>query len=55
MDDDRDAYLELLGAQGAKYGLRINGYCLMTNYMHVIRTPAVEDALARAIQGQTTK
>ncbi len=49
MDDDRYVHLELLGAQGAKYGLRIDGYCLMTNHVHVIGTPATEDAIAKAM------
>ncbi len=49
MDDDRYVYLELLGVQGAKYGLHIDGYCLMTNHVHVIGTPAKEDSLAKTL------
>ncbi|NLV44473.1 MAG: transposase [Candidatus Hydrogenedentes bacterium] len=49
VDDDRYVYLELLGAQGAKYGLHIDGYCLMTNHVHIIGTPATEDAIAKAM------
>ncbi len=49
MDDDRYVYLELLGVQGAKYGLRIDGYCLMTNHVHVIGTPAGKDSLAKTL------
>ncbi len=49
VDDDRYIYLELLGMQGAKYGLHIAGYCLMTNHVHVIGTPAPEDALAKTL------
>jgi len=49
VEDDRYVYLELLGAQGAKYGLRIDGYCLMTNHVHVIGTPAGEASLAKTL------
>ncbi len=41
VDDDRYVYFELLGANGAKYERRIDGYCLMTNHVHVIGPPSI--------------
>jgi len=49
VDDDKRVYLELLHAQSERYGFRIDGYCLMTNHVHVIGTPASEDSLAKAL------
>jgi len=49
VDDDKRVYLELLHAQSERYGFRIYGYCLMTNHVHVIGTPASEDSLAKAL------
>jgi putative transposase len=52
VDDDRRVYLELLGAQAARYGFRIDGYCLMTNHVHVVGAPMREESLAR-VMGRT--
>jgi len=49
VDDDRRVYLEILREQGERFGLRIEGYCLMTNHVHLIATPKVEDSLAKAV------
>ncbi len=49
VDDDRQAYLEMLQEQGERFGLEVQGYCLMTNHVHVIATPEHEDSLAKAI------
>lgn len=49
VDEDKHVYLELLHAQSVRYGFRIEGYCLMTNHVHVIGTPASEDSLAKAL------
>ena len=35
VDDDRRVYLELLREQGRRFGFRVDGYCLMTNHVHV--------------------
>ena len=48
VDDDKRVYLELLHAQSERFGLRLEGYCLMTNHVHVIGTPATEESLAKA-------
>ena len=48
-DDDREAYLEILKEQSADFGLLIDGYCLMTNHIHLIATPMKEDSLAKAM------
>ena len=40
IDDDRATYLRLLGEESAKHGLAINGYCLMTNHVHLQSTPS---------------
>ncbi len=48
VDDDRLAYLELLRQQCVKYAVRVLGYCLMTNHVHLLATPATEDGLQHA-------
>ena len=42
VDDDRRVYLELLREQGARYGFRVEGFCLMTNHVHLIGVPERE-------------
>ena len=49
VDDDRRVYLELLLEQGFRFDFRIEGYCLMTNHIHVIGVPAREESLAKTI------
>ena len=49
VDDDRLVYLELLGAQARRFGLWVEGYCLMTNHIHVVGVPMREDSLAKAM------
>ena len=48
--DDRRFYLDLLGRHAACYGVRILGYCLMTNHVHLIAVPEREDSLARTMR-----
>jgi putative transposase len=48
-DDDRRVYLELLLGQGSRHGFRVEGYCLMTNHVHVVGVPEREQSLALAI------
>jgi putative transposase len=48
-DDDRQRYLELLHAQGTEFGFRLQGYCLMTNHVHLIGVPEHEESLAKAV------
>jgi len=39
VDDDRRVYLELLAAQAERFGLKLLGYCLMNNHVHLVATP----------------
>lgn len=49
VDDDRRVYLDLLKQQADKYGLDVNGYCLMSNHIHLIAIPHTDEALAQAV------
>ncbi len=49
VDDDRMTYLGLLKEESQKYGLAVDGYCLMTNHIHLIATPEAEESLAKAL------
>ncbi|MFP4500724.1 MAG: transposase, partial [Candidatus Hydrogenedentota bacterium] len=49
VDDDRRVYLALLREQGRRFGLRVDGYCLMTNHVHVVGVPEHEESLAKAV------
>lgn len=49
VNDDRVAYLDVLRTQCGKHGVRVLGYCLMTNHVHLIAVPAREDSLHLAI------
>jgi putative transposase len=49
VDADRLTYLELLREQCEKHGVWVLGYCLMTNHVHLVATPAREDSLNRAV------
>ncbi len=49
VDDDRRTYLDLLRQEADKHGLRVLGYCLMTNHVHLIAVPRDEESLAKAV------
>ena len=49
VDDDRRAYLRFLKEQSEVHGLRVLGYCLMTNHVHLLALPAGEESLAKAV------
>jgi putative transposase len=49
VDDDREAYLEILGREAARYGLEVLGYCLMTNHVHLVAVPHATESLAKAV------
>jgi len=49
VDDDRRVYLELLREQAERFEFRVEGYCLMTNHVHVVGVPEQEESLAKAI------
>ena len=46
VDSDRQVYLDFLLDASARYDLRIDGYCLMTNHVHLVATPCYEASLA---------
>lgn len=48
-DDDRDLYLALLRRYTARYAVRITGYCLMSNHVHIVAAPADSQGLAHAL------
>lgn len=47
VNEDRIVFLQLLKQQAQKIGVRIDGYCLMTNHIHLIATPLRPDSLAK--------
>jgi putative transposase len=49
VDDDRRAYLDILAEQSERFGLAVEGYCLMGNHVHLIAAPASAEALAKAV------
>ena len=49
VDGDREAYLRVLREQCGKHGVRVLAYCLMTNHIHLVLTPAREDSLNPAV------
>ena len=49
VNDDRRVYLSLLGKECRKHGLRVIGYCLMTNHVHLVAIPPAKEAFAKAI------
>ena len=48
-EEDRLTYLALLRHYAPKHGLKVLGYCLMTNHVHLAAVPEREDSLARAM------
>ena len=49
VEDDRRVFLGLLREQAERFDFRLEGYCLMTNHVHVVGVPAREDCLAKAV------
>src|ERR1035437_6369139 len=48
-DTDRAMYLRLLGLHCNRHGVRISGYCLLSNHVHLVAVPQGENGLAKAI------
>lgn len=48
-DEDRRFYLSVLGEQSRKFGLRLVGYCLMTNHVHIVAIPTDNFSPAKAL------
>ncbi len=49
-DTDRGDYLDALREATRLHGVRVHGYVLMPNHIHLLVTPQAEDSLARAMQ-----
>ncbi len=49
VDDDYRVYLDLRAEHAEAYSLRIDGYCLMPNHVHLVATPAASQSLAKAV------
>ena len=49
-DSDRLVYLELLRQHCSLYQLVLQGYCLMSNHVHLIVTPRLVDSLALTLK-----
>ena len=47
--DDYTCYLEYLREECERFGVRVIGYCLMTNHVHLIAIPKTEGGLAKAV------
>ena len=45
VDEDRQIYLDYLLEASKRFALRIEGYCLMTNHVHLVVTPDYETSL----------
>ena len=50
VDDDRRVFLELLGEAAERFAVTVEGYCLMTNHVHVVATPQTAEGLAAAMK-----
>ncbi|MGC8745758.1 MAG: transposase [Candidatus Saccharicenans sp.] len=48
-DEDKALYLKILRFQASQAKLKIWGYCLMDNHVHLIAVPETADGLAKAI------
>jgi len=48
-EDDYLLYLALLRETSQRFGVRLLGYCLMPNHVHLLPVPMVEEALARVM------
>ncbi len=48
-DEDRAVYLKLLAKYTQRDAVRIAGYCLMGNHVHLIAIPPAENSLARSL------
>lgn len=49
-DEDREVFLAHLRAASRRFGLTVEGYCLMGNHVHLIVTPEKEASLALALK-----
>lgn len=49
VDTDKQVYLNILKEQADKFSLIIDGYCLMSNHVHLVATPIKQDSLAKTM------
>ncbi|MBI4891766.1 MAG: transposase [Acidobacteria bacterium] len=49
-DRDRFVYLGLLREAGERYHLSYEGYCLMSNHVHLVAIPSDDDSLQRGLK-----
>jgi putative transposase len=50
VDDDRRLFLAVLSEAAERFELVVDGYCLMTNHVHLVVTPRHETSLADALK-----
>jgi putative transposase len=50
VDDDRKVFLSFLADAAERFELVVDGYCLMTNHIHLVLTPRHETSLAEALK-----
>lgn len=50
-DEDRTAYLKILGTYSKKWHFDIWSYCLMANHVHILAVPKQVESLAKGIGG----
>ena len=50
VDEDHQVYLDCLMEASKRFDLRIEGYCLMTNHIHLVATPKYETSLAHSLK-----
>jgi len=48
-EDDRRFFIKILTQYAGSCGLSIDGFCLMTNHVHLIAVPSTQCSLARAM------
>ena len=46
---DKAAYIKLLSKNAKKYGIRLWGYCLMDNHVHLIAVPVLANSFAKGL------
>lgn len=49
-EEDYLYYKELLAEGMYRYGAILHAYCLMTNHVHLLMTPKLEDSVSRVMQ-----
>jgi putative transposase len=50
VDDDRREFLRLLKESSSRFGLTVEGYCLMPNHVHLVAVPRHENSLHLAMK-----